>query len=448
MRIFLVGGAVRDLLLGRTPTDLDYVVVGATPADMLAAGYRAINAEFPIFLDADRREYALARRERKTSSGHRGFTVEFGPEVTLEEDLGRRDLTVNAMAIDAETGAGEVIDPYGGRADLAARRLRHVSAEAFGEDLLRVLRVARFAAQLPGFTVETETAVLMQRISRDGGLAELTPERVFAEIERALLAERPSRFFQALHLWPSLSTSLHAVLPEVAAIWDVPEPPQHHPEGTTWHHTMLVVDWLAWVRRKYASGVEPGTDTTVLWAGLCHDLGKALTEPGDLPRHPGHEAESARIARALLTRLRAPRATIEAVVALCAEHMRGKRWREMRAGRVLRLLRELGALRDPRRLPQFLLLLEADLRGRGNAEKPERRAEIDADVAETGGFYRAALAAALSVRGADVLSDPQYAGKAPGVWVGQVVVQRQVAAIRAATKGLNGKRKGGSIDGQ
>jgi len=447
MRIYLVGGAVRDQLLGRTPKDLDYVVVGATPGDMLAAGFRAIDAEFPIFVDAARNEYALARRERKSGPGHRGFAVEFDPSVTLEEDLGRRDLTVNAMARDIESG--EVIDPYWGQADLAARRLRHVSAEAFVEDPLRVLRVARFAAQMPMFTVETGTMTLMQRMAQDGCLAELTPERVFGEVERAILAERPSRFFGNLHLWPSLTTPLRVVLPEIATIWGVPEPPQHHPEQTAWWHTMLVMNWLADLRLSCAAPYdEPGTDTTVLWAGLCHDLGKALTPAESLPQHPGHEAESARIAKDLLTRLRAPRALIEAVVALSAEHMRGKRWREMRAGRVLRMLRELGALREPKRLPQFLLLLEADLRGRGNANEPGRRAEIDAEVRETGEFYRASLKAALSVRGADVLADPAFTGKAPGVWVGQVVVQRQVAAIRAATKGMTGKRKGESTNEQ
>lgn len=404
-KIYRVGGSVRDKLLGRAHKDEDFVVVGATEAGMLAAGHKKVGADFPVFLDSEGREFALARRERKTGAGHCGFAVEFDPSVTLAEDLGRRDLTINAMAEDL--ASGEIFDPFGGRSDLAARTLRHVSNEAFPEDPLRILRLARFAAQLGNFAVAPETVALALRMVDSGALTELTAERVFSEIDRAMRTHSPARFFRVL----VEVGALVYVLPEVAALRGVPEPVKHHPEGEAFEHTMLVL--------HAASRIECG-NSALAWCALCHDLGKAETPPIFWPRHPGHEERSARIAGELLDRLKAPRALRDAVVAVAAEHMRAKCWRETGAGRVLRMLERVGAFRSPGRFRLFQFLLRADDMGR---DRPFAPTETQARES----FFNRAFAAAASVRGRDVLA--ARADKSPGEWVGQVLTQERVRAI-------------------
>lgn len=406
MNRYLVGGAVRDTLLGRPVRDRDWVVTGETHDSMIARGFAPVGRDFPVYLHPESGEqHALARRERSTGDGHRDFTTETAG-ITLAEDLRRRDLTINAMAMDAN---GTLTDPVGGLADLRARTLRHVDPAAFAEDPLRVLRVARFAAELPGFQVASETVDLMA--SMRPALAALTAERVFAEIDRAMAA-RPAQFLLVL----ARCGALGAVLPEVTALVGVPEHPDYHPEGDTWAHTLLVLDAAAQLR--------PG-DAALGWAALCHDLGKAETPADDLPMHPGHEERSERIARALLARLKAPVRLAEAVAAVCAEHMRVKRHTEMRAGRVLRMLERVGALRDPDRLRLLLDLADADDLGRG--PRPGA-AGVPPRMRERRRALTAALDAAVAIQGRDALASRE--GKPPGPWVGQVVTQMRVAAIR------------------
>ena len=404
MDIYLVGGAVRDRLLGRTPLERDFVVVGATPEDLLAMGYRPVGKDFPVFLHPDTGEqYALARTERKTGPGYYGFATHFAPDVTLEQDLARRDLTINAMA---QAAAGVLVDPFGGQRDLAARLLRHVSP-AFVEDPLRVLRVARFAARFAplGFSVAPETLELMRQIVVRGELAALVPERVWVETERALGEDRPTVYFEVLHGCGALA----AVFPEVAALDGVPQPARWHPEIDTFVHTMQVLEVAADLTR----------DTTVRFAALVHDVGKGLTPREDWPSHVGHEESGARLIERLAARLRLPTEHRELAVMVARHHARAHRVAEQRPGTVLELLELTDAFRRPERFERFLLACEADARGRG----PELRARPYPQAAR----LRRALAAASSVR-----LDPELLAREKG----PVIAERMRAARIDAIRGL------------
>jgi tRNA nucleotidyltransferase (CCA-adding enzyme) len=344
---YAVGGAVRDALLGRPAGDRDWVVVGTTAQAMREAGFRQVGADFPVFLHpATGEEYALARTERKTAPGYRGFVVHADPSVTLEQDLQRRDLTINAIAIAPD---GRLVDPYGGEADLRAGVLRHVSP-AFAEDPVRILRVARFATRWPAFTVAPETQALMRAIVAAGEADALVPERVWQELARGLMEARPSRLFEVLRE----AGALQRLLPEVDRLWGVPQPPEHHPEVDTGVHLMHVLDTAA---RLDAS-------LPVRWACLCHDLGKGTTPPDEWPRHVGHEARSVALANAIAERLRAPNDCRELAAVTAAEHGHVHQGLALGAAALLRLLERCDALRRPQRFAEMLLACECDYRGR------------------------------------------------------------------------------------
>ncbi len=364
--VYAVGGAIRDTLLGLPVQDRDYVVVGATPAAMEARGFRTVGKDFPVFLHPrTQAEYALARTERKTAAGYKGFSVYYAPDVTLEDDLVRRDLTINAMAQRvAEDGAlvGPVVDPYGGQADLAARAFRHVS-EAFAEDPVRILRVARFAARFAEFHVAPETNALMQRMVEAGEVDALVPERVWQEFARGLMEARPSRMFAVLRDCGALAR----LLPELDRLWGVPQRADYHPEIDTGVHTMMVVDTAA----------AMDTPLPVRFAALMHDLGKGTTPADILPRHVGHEARSVPMIEDVCQRLRVPTDCRELAVVVAREHGNIHRSDGFDATALVRLLERCDALRKPERFRQALLACEADARGRLGFEhrdypQPER----------------------------------------------------------------------------
>ncbi|WP_440940553.1 multifunctional CCA addition/repair protein [Immundisolibacter sp.] len=353
---YLVGGAVRDRLLGLPVTDRDYVVVGATPDDLIGAGFKQVGADFPVFLHPDSGdEYALARTERKTARGYHGFAVHFSPDVTLEEDLQRRDLTINAMA---QAPDGSVIDPYGGQADLAARRLRHVSP-AFAEDPVRILRLARFAARFHrmGFTVADDTQALMRRMVAAGEVDALVPERVWQEFERALREPDPQRFIGVLRDCGALAK----LLPELDRLFGVPQPAGPHPEIDTGVHVLMVL----------AQAARLSDDPQVRFAALLHDLGKGTTPPGEWPSHHGHEARSVELVSGLCARLKVPVAYRQLAQAVARDHGNAHRALELRPDTLLEIIERTDALRRPQRFAQFLLACEADHRGRtGYADRP------------------------------------------------------------------------------
>ena len=359
MKVYLVGGAVRDRLLGLPVAEKDWVVVGTTPAELTHLGYTPVGKDFPVFLHpVSKEEYALARQERKVGPGYHGFTTSFSPDVTLEEDLKRRDLTVNAMAQPADAAGrptGDIVDPYGGRADLEARVLRHVSA-AFVEDPLRVLRVARFAARFApmGFSIAEETRVLMSRIVASGEMAHLTPERVWRETERALSEPRPDVYFETLRECGALDV----IFPELAALHGIPQPPKWHPEIDTFVHVMLSI-------RYAADAGEPGD---VRFAVLMHDLGKALSPRDKWPSHQGHEALGVAPIEALSKRLRVPTEHRELAVLIARHHTNVHRAFELRPDTVLKLLQECDAFRKPARFLGMLQGCIADARGRTGLE--------------------------------------------------------------------------------
>ena len=403
MDIYLVGGAVRDRLLGRPCTERDYVVVGALPDDLLALGYRPVGKDFPVFLHPRTGEqYALARTERKTGPGYYGFATRFSPDVTLEEDLARRDLTINAMA---QRDDGAVVDPYGGQRDLDARLLRHVSP-AFIEDPLRVLRVARFAARFAplGFTVAAETLALMRSIVVSGEMRALVPERVWVETERALAEERPAVYLEVLRSCGALA----AVFPEIDALFGVPQPPQWHPEIDTGEHTLQVLEVAASLSRE----------TTVRFAALVHDVGKGLTPRDQWPGHIGHEASGARLIEQMAERLRVPNEHRELAVLVARHHARVHRVGEQRPGTVLELLEMTDAFRRGERFERFLLACEADARGRG----PEFRAAPYPQAA----LLRSALAAASAVR-----LPPEVLAQEKGPIIAERLRAARIAAIRS-----------------
>ncbi|HSC08935.1 MAG TPA: multifunctional CCA addition/repair protein [Steroidobacteraceae bacterium] len=370
MEVYLVGGAVRDELLGRKVTERDWVVVGATPDELLRQGYRQVGREFPVFLHPQtQEEYALARRERKSGAGYRGFVTDAAPTVTLEDDLNRRDLTINAMARSTD---GTLIDPHGGRRDLEARLLRHVS-DAFVEDPVRILRVARFAARFAplGFRVAGETLELMRAMVTNDEVQALVPERVWQETERALGEARPAAFFEVLRACGALTH----IFPEVEALFGVPQPAQWHPEIDTGVHTLMVIDM--------ATRLSPLA--SVRFAALTHDLGKALTPHEKWPRHPGHEVASVRLVTELCARLRVPNEFRDLAILVARHHGVVHRAFELRPGTVLELLENTDALRRPERFESFLLACEADARGRtGLEDRPYPQ----------GDYLRTALAAA------------------------------------------------------
>jgi len=407
MDIYLVGGAVRDRLLDRPVVERDYVVVGATPESLLGLGYRPVGKDFPVFLHPQTGEqYALARTERKTGPGYYGFATRFSPDVTLEEDLARRDLTINAMA---ESASGGIVDPWGGRRDLAARLLRHVSP-AFVEDPLRVLRVARFAARFAplGFAVAPETLELMRAVVASGEMAALVPERVWTETERALGEPDPVAYFDVLRDCGALAV----VFPELAALDGVPQPEQWHPEVDTGEHTRQVLEVAA----------ELSADTTVRFAALVHDVGKGLTPRAEWPRHVGHERSSARLITALAARLRIPNEHRELALLVALHHGRAHRVGEQRPGTVLQLLELTDAFRRPERFERFLLACEADARGRG----PQLRRQPYPQAAR----LRAALAASAAVR-----PDPELLAGAKGPVIAERLRAARIDAIRALDRG-------------
>ena len=357
MQTYLVGGAVRDRLLGLPPGDRDWVVVGATPGQMLALGYKPVGRDFPVFLHPQTgEEHALARTERKSGRGYRGFVVDADPSVTLEEDLQRRDFTINAIA-QAEDGV--LVDPYGGTRDLEDRVLRHVGP-AFVEDPLRVLRAARFMARFAahGFSVAPETRALMRQITDSGELDALVPERVWQELRKALRSQRPSAFLATLRE----TGALQAVLPEVDALYGVPQRADFHPEIDTGLHQQMVSDM--------AARLAPGDDV-VGFAALCHDLGKALTPEAELPKHVGHEAAGLAPLRALSTRLKVPAEHRELAELACREHLNVHRLFELRDATAYELLARCDAFRKPGRIAQLALACEADKRGRGGGEQAD-----------------------------------------------------------------------------
>jgi len=347
VKIYRVGGSVRDELLGVEVKDRDWVVVGAAPEELVARGFRPVGRDFPVFLHPEtREEYALARTERKTGPGYRGFVVQADPGVTLEDDLQRRDLTINAMAI-AEDGT--VVDPYGGLADLRAGVLRHVGV-AFAEDPVRILRVARFAARFDGFTVAAETMALMQEMVRAGEADALVPERVWQEFSRGLMERRPSRMFDVLRACGALAR----VIPELDRLWGVPQPSVPHPEIDTGVHVMMVVDFAA----------DTGASLPVRFAALVHDLGKGTTPPEEWPRHVSHEQRSVRLVDELCERLRVPTECRDLARIVAREHGLVHRALELRAGTITKLLERIDFARRPQRLESVLAACEADYRGR------------------------------------------------------------------------------------
>jgi tRNA nucleotidyltransferase (CCA-adding enzyme) len=353
MKIYAVGGAIRDKLLGLPVQDRDYVVVGATPEQMAAQGYRPVGKDFPVFLHpVTHEEYALARTERKTAAGYHGFQFFYSPDVTLEEDLERRDLTVNAMAQEVSPDGeltGPIVDPFNGQADLKARVFRHVG-HAFVEDPVRILRVARFAARFADFTLAPETLELIRKMVEAGEVDALVPERVWQEVSRGLMEHRPSRMFDLLRTGGALAR----VLPEIDALYGVPQRADYHPEVDTGVHVMMVVDYAA--KRGYSLPVR--------FAALTHDLGKATTPDHVLPRHIGHEGRSVDLLKPLCERLRVPNECRDLAVLVAREHGNIHRVMEMGAAAVVRLFERSDALRKPARFAEALQACEADARGR------------------------------------------------------------------------------------
>lgn len=404
MKTYLVGGAIRDKLLGLEPGDRDHVVVGGTPEEMLAQGFKPVGRDFPVFLHPRTgEEYALARTERKSGRGYRGFVVDADPSVTLEEDLQRRDFTINAIAEDPH---GRLVDPLGGVRDLEARVLRH-AGEAFAEDPLRVLRAARFMARFAelGFRIDPQTLALMGKMAAGGELADLVPERVWQELSRALRSRMPSAFLRTLRDCGALSR----VLPEVDALYGVPQRAEFHPEVDTGTHQEMVSDM--------AARLAPGDDV-IGFAALTHDLGKALTPHELLPRHIGHEHAGLAPLRALCERLKVPAAHRELAVMACREHLNVHRLDELRDATVHELLMRCDAFRKPERIAQLAIVCEADKRGRLGSEEASYP-----QAAELVRLHAAAMA--ITARSLDT-------GTLDGPAIGEALRKSRIAAIAQA----------------
>jgi tRNA nucleotidyltransferase (CCA-adding enzyme) len=406
VKTYVVGGAVRDALLGLPVSDRDHVVVGASPEAMTRAGFRPVGSDFPVFLHPEtHEEYALARTERKSGHGYQGFTFHAAPDVTLEQDLARRDLTINAMAREED---GAIIDPYNGRADLAARVLRHVGP-AFAEDPVRILRVARFAARFHDFSLAPETLQLMRGMVAAGEVDYLVAERVWKELSRGLMEAMPSRMFLVLRECGALTR----LLPELDVLFGVPQNPKSHPEVDTGDHVMRVIDQAA--RRGYPLPVR--------YAALCHDLGKGTTPREQWPHHGGHEARGVEPVREVSRRLRAPRDCAELARIVARWHGEAHGALEMHAPRLLGLLHATDALRQPGRFEAFLQACQADYSGRPGFEAREFPS------AER---LRAALEAALAVDAGAVAN-----GLTDGDTIREAVARSRTEAIRARLENLS-----------
>ncbi len=401
MRIYLVGGAVRDDMLGLPIRERDWCVVGESPGAMLDRGFTPVGRDFPVFLHPQtKEEYALARTERKTGTGYHGFRFDTSPDVSIEEDLGRRDLTINAMARDA---GGRLIDPWGGARDLANRRLRHVSP-AFAEDPVRLLRVARFRARFHdlGFRIADETMELMRSLVASGEVDALVPDRVWAETQSALAGCNSRTYFETLRECGALAR----LFPEVDALFGIPQPAKWHPEIDTGLHTMLVLD----------QAERLSEELPVRFAALVHDLGKATTEKSRLPSHPGHEARSVGLIEQMARRLPVPRACRELGVLVAKWHTHCHRALELKNSTVLKLFEATDAFRRPGRFEQFLVACEADARGRAGLEdRPYEQA----------GRLRRALSAAQSID-----TRAAAAGK-EGTAAGAAIRRARLGAIEA-----------------
>jgi tRNA nucleotidyltransferase (CCA-adding enzyme) len=408
MRTYIVGGAVRDALLGLPVNDRDWVVVGATPHEMIAAGYLPVGKDFPVFLHPQtREEYALARTERKTARGYHGFVFHAEPDVTLEEDLARRDLTVNAMAQDDD---GAIVDPFGGRRDLNQRVLRHVT-QAFREDPVRILRVARFAARFTEFSLAPETLQLMREMVRAGEVDALVAERVWQELARGLMEAKPSRMFDVLRE----CGALERLLPEVQRLWGVPQRADQHPEVDAGVHLMMVLDMAA----------RLAVPLPVRFACLTHDLGKGTTAPELLPKHPGHEERSAQLLRDVCDRLRVPSECRELADVVAREHGHINRSAEFDAAALVRLLERCDAFRKPQRFDAALLACECDARGRlgfEDAPYPQRPHLI------------AVLQAAQAVGTHAIATAAQQRGVA-GPQIGELIHAARVQAVQRLLAG-------------
>ncbi len=384
MKLYMVGGAVRDELLDVPVHDRDWVAVGATPQELISQGYVPVGRDFPVFLHpVTREEVALARTERKTAPGYHGFAFHADRDVTLEEDLARRDLTINAMARDDD---GTLVDPFGGARDLAAKCLRHVSS-AFAEDPVRILRLARFAARLADFSVADETMALMRQMVDSGEVDALVAERVWQELSRGLMEARPSRMFEVLRECGALAR----ILPEVDRLWGVPQPPAHHPEVDTGRHLLLVLDMCARLQAPLP----------VRFACLGHDLGKGTTPEDVLPRHIAHEKRSEQLVREISERWKVPADCRELAEVVAREHGNVHRSESLGAAALLRLLERCDALRRPERFGQLLLACECDARGRlGLEERPyPPRARLSQALALARSVDSAAVAAQATERG-------------------------------------------------
>lgn len=414
MQIYMVGGAVRDALLGLPVQDHDWVVVGATPEELIARGFLPVGRDFPVFLHPHtREEYALARTERNTARGYRGFEVYAAPDVTLEQDLARRDLTINSIAAPARPESAKdifepdfeaMIDPYGGQQDLQHKVLRHVT-EAFREDPVRVLRLARFAARFTDFSVAPETLAMMRDMVAHGEVDALVPERVWQELARGLMERQPSRMLQVLRE----CGALQKLLPEVARLWGVPQSAEYHPEVDTGLHLLMVLDLAAQLEAPLP----------VRFACLCHDLGKGTTPAATLPRHIGHEERSARLLKGICERLRVPVECREIADVVAREHGNIHRSSDLGAAAVVRLLERCDAFRKPQRFADILLACECDARGRLGFEDsayPQRPRLLQA------------LAAAQSVATHLVAADAQAAGQG-GKQIGERIHQARVMAV-------------------
>ena len=415
MKIYMVGGAVRDALLGLKVVDHDWVVVGTTPEAMTAQGYLPVGKDFPVFLHPQtREEYALARTERNSARGYRGFEVHAAPDVSLEQDLARRDLTINSIAVPARPASDigvfdpdfeALIDPYGGQQDLQHKVLRHVT-DAFREDPVRILRLARFAARFADFSVAPETMALMRNMVEDGEVDALVPERVWQELARGLMEHKPSRMLEVLRE----CGALQHLLPEVARLWGVPQRAQYHPEVDTGIHLMMVLDMAA----------QLDAPLPVRFACLCHDLGKGTTPADVLPRHIGHEERSARLLKGVCQRLRVPVDCREIADVVAREHGNIHRSSELSPAAVVRLLERCDAFRKPQRFSDILLACECDARGRLGLEQsayPQRPRLLQA------------LAASQGVATDQIATQALAAGQS-GPKIGEWIYRARVAAVQ------------------
>ena len=416
MGVFVVGGAVRDALMGQRVNDRDWVVVGSTPEAMTAQGFVPVGKDFPVFLHPQtREEYALARTERKTARGYKGFAVQAAPDVTLEEDLARRDLTVNAMAVPEAlahqaptTWTGQIVDPYGGQRDLQSKVLRHVT-EAFAEDPVRILRLARFAARFADFSVAGDTMALMRQMVEDGEVDHLVPERVWQELAKGLMAPKPSRMFEVLRECGALKV----LLPELDRLWGVPQRPEYHPEIDTGVHMMLVMDMAARLNMPLPVRV----------ACLMHDLGKGTTPADVLPRHIGHEGRSVKLLQKVCERLRVPTDCKELAEVVAREHGNIHRSAELGPEALMRLLERCDAIRQPERFARVLQACECDARGRlgfDDAAYPQAERLLKAQQA------------ALSVETAPIAQAAAAQGL-QGPQIGAQITQARIQAIALAS---------------